>query len=68
MKRMFKHIDNATLEFYLDGEDSYCLVNGERSNTGPQYVYEYWINNNGAKLTEIKDLYKKEIKKHTMTE
>lgn len=68
MKRMFKHIDDATLEFYLDGEDSYCLVNGEMFDRGTQFIYEEWINNNGAKLTEIKDLYKKEIKKHTMTD
>jgi len=60
---------NVKLTFYLDGGNSYCLIDGiEMVNTYTQHIYEIWIRDNSDKLTEVKELCKMDIKKHSMTE
>ena len=45
---------NVKLTFYLDGDDSYCLIDGtEMANTYNQSTYWVWINQNSDKLTEV---------------
>jgi hypothetical protein len=69
MIRKFKHVDDSIMEFYLEGDNSYCLVDGEGlDNKYHQWTYELWISKNKDDLTEIKDLFKIGIKKHCMTE
>jgi hypothetical protein len=60
---------NVKLTFYLDGNNSYCLIDGiEMANTYNQSTYWVWINQNSDKLTEVTGLCKMGIKKHSMTE
>lgn len=60
---------NIKLTFYLDGDNSYCLIDGtEMANTYNQATYWVWINQNSDKLTEVTELCKMGIKKHSMTE
>jgi hypothetical protein len=60
---------NVKLTLCLDGDNSYCLIDGvEMSNTYAQHIYETWIRDNSDKLTEVTGLCKMGIKKHSMTE
>jgi hypothetical protein len=69
MIRNFLYGGNLKLTFYLDGDNSYCLYDDTpMENNYTQSTYEIWIRENNDKLTEITELCKMEIKKHTMTE
>jgi hypothetical protein len=69
MIRTFLYNGDVKLTFCLDGDNSYCLIDGEEmANTYNQTTYEIWIRDNSDKLTEVTELCKMEVKKHSMTE
>jgi hypothetical protein len=69
MIRNFLYNGDMKLTFYLDGDNSYCLYDGEPMDTNySQATYEFWIRENCDIMTEITELCKMDIKKHSMTE
>jgi len=69
MIRNFLYEGSMKLTFHLDGDNSYCLYDGEPMESNySQRTYEIWIRSNSDKLTEVTELCKMDIKKHSMTE
>jgi len=69
MIRNFLYEGSIKLTVYLDGDNSYCLYDGKRMESNySQRTYEIWINENMDIMTEITELCKMDIKKHSMTE
>ncbi len=70
MIRKFIYNKKVELTFYLDGENSYCLSDGEI--VGEKYsqnIYELCILQNWDLLDEVNDIeISRKIKKHSMTE